>query len=247
MIIRFLITGPLYESLNITKADSNEALGVPLQQIGAVVSVGKGLNESQKEYLNTILPLEAWKESYNPYIVNPVKFNSQFNSDHLRNTRNTFIATWFELLIKNPSTMIEAYLKQASLVWQINTYSDGYTYKYELGVNPIDKGVDLGIYLAHCPSKIKGGLIKMIDITNTKPLEVMWRPALYIVLTLIIFIYNYVRRNHVYNIVLVPTILNTLIVAVAIPAQDFRYLYLNLLILPIAFLFSLIKKPTLRN
>ena len=63
LIVIILIQGPLYNVLNI-KTPSEESLGIPIQQVAYTLSVDGEIKEEDKEFLDHILPIEDWKDSY---------------------------------------------------------------------------------------------------------------------------------------------------------------------------------------
>lgn len=60
------ITGPVYKALNVTPSEKAESIGILLNQMARVAALDGDMTESDKEYLNSILPYESYKTVYTP-------------------------------------------------------------------------------------------------------------------------------------------------------------------------------------
>jgi hypothetical protein len=94
-----------------------ETVGVPLQQMAAVVANGGDMSEDEAEFLDNILSLNQIRESYNPNSVDAIKWNSGFNNEFLSNHKFEFFRTYFSLLRKNFNIYLKAYLQQTFWFW----------------------------------------------------------------------------------------------------------------------------------
>ena len=74
--VYYIIKGPVFEALNITKSSSSEYIGMPLQQIGRMAYKDVKFTKKEKETLNKLMPLKEMKKAYNPIISDGIKFNS---------------------------------------------------------------------------------------------------------------------------------------------------------------------------
>ncbi len=134
-----------------------EKIGIPLQQVSAVVASGGELSEAQREYLYELLPEEEW-QNYAPSCADNIKWNSAFDRDYLNETKEEFMKLWLELLPENIPIYIEAYVMNTYGVWGIETRnSEQYyvkdIYPNELGLyqdSPLPEGIRELIYRFYC-------------------------------------------------------------------------------------------------
>lgn len=110
--------GPVFSALSISQAHFAESVGVPLQQLAATIAAEGEMDESTKELLDNILPLNEWEETYNPAMVNPLKFHEQFNDEYLDTHKMEFLAAWARTLPSNLSTYIRAWVFETYGYWQ---------------------------------------------------------------------------------------------------------------------------------
>ena len=125
---------------NIISNDAvfRESIGVPLAQIGAVLVSDGYISETDREILNTILPLDMWRDGYNFSFVDPIKFNDCFNNQWLNQNKEKFINVWFTMLKDNLGTYVKAYLCHTYGFWNIsplNITSIDYTQSFFRRIN----------------------------------------------------------------------------------------------------------------
>lgn len=94
-----------------------EAVGIPLQQMAAVVANGGKITTEQKEFLNNLMPLKKMAEQYSPETVDAIKWNSMFNRTYLNEHKVQFLVTWFDMLVNNFLIYVKAYLQQTFWFW----------------------------------------------------------------------------------------------------------------------------------
>lgn len=230
LIIYFIITGPIYSLAGVEKTSSTEALGIPMQQIGAVISYNGNLNEEQKVFLNKILDLDIWKEryTYNPYVTDYVKFHEKFDREFLEQHKGEFIKNWIAIVKQNPTLTLKAYLKHTSIVWSIPQLKGAYTNK----VNPaVDKN-DFGLHQSIINNNITylGKQLREFTGKNNLIQVIFWRPALWFYLSILSIAVIAIKYKAKSVVAIAPLFANVGSLMIAIPAQDYRYLYSNFLI-----------------
>lgn len=95
-----------------------EVVGIPLQQIAAVVSEEGNLTKEQEDIIDSIMPLDVIKEKYNPYTVDVLKWDHEnFNTEFLNDHKVEFLKVWFQLLPQHFGTYVKAYLNQTFWFW----------------------------------------------------------------------------------------------------------------------------------
>lgn len=236
IIIHQIITGPVYTKLEVVGSDPQEALSIPTQQIANIVVSGGDMTEAQRAYINRLMPLELWEEKYNPYAVDPIKFSwGDYDRWVIYNDWPGYFKIWGQLVLQNPGLATEAFLKESSLVWQINQPEDGYMNRY---VTNLYHGNEFGLVNKVIEPHITQAAAVYLKVDSAIE-EFIWRPAVYTFLTVLLFYVAYVRNNWRVWLMLLPIALNTAAVMAAIPAQDFRYLYGNALFFYVAIFISL--------
>jgi hypothetical protein len=236
--LHYIVTGPIFHYLKVVPSDPNEALSIPTQQIANVIVNEGEITEEQANYLNKILPLPLWKQYYKPYITDPIKFSEEYNRkaifpDHF----STYLQTWIDICLQNPKLVIEAFFKQTSLVWQMNQPEDGYTATFVTSVSHGDEyGITNKIIFEPLTLLVK----KYLTICDTMLKPLIWRPANYTFLIILFTFVAFLRNDWKSWLLPLTVLFNTGTVLIALPAQDFRYLYSNTLLLYIVFLFTFI-------
>lgn len=127
-----VITGPVYSAMGIVPSEEVESVGIPLAQMARVAALDGDMSESDRSYMNELLPLDRYKEVYHPSIIDPLKWNDDFNSDHLK---DGFWAHWASMLSRNPSIYFEAWELQTFGFWAPNVKgADGLPENFLMGV-----------------------------------------------------------------------------------------------------------------
>ncbi|GEM_PF-2474736 len=96
-----------------------EAVGIPLQQMAAVVASDGEITDEQRDYLSHLMPLDQIKEKYSPGTIDPIKWptDSTFNRGYLQTHKKAFFKTWATMLPANVGIYFKAYLRQTYWFW----------------------------------------------------------------------------------------------------------------------------------
>lgn len=125
------ITGPVYSAMGVVPSEDVESAGIPLAQMARVVALDGDMSESDRSYMNELLPLDRYKEVYHPSFIDPLKWNDDFNSDHLK---DGFWAHWVSMFLRNPSMYFEAWELQTFGFWAPNVKgADGLPENFLMG------------------------------------------------------------------------------------------------------------------
>ena len=231
-----VITGPVFKALDVVPSDPNEALSIPTQQFATIIINDGVLSDEQREYLDSIFPIELWKERFNPYNTNPIKFSwKEYNREIIFDDFKKYLTTWLEVCLQNPKLAIEGFLTHTSLVWQIREpEKPGYTDTF---VTNVYLGNEQGIVNTVINPKFTHGM--RVYLTNTKEVlgSIIWRPATYLFMIILFTFVSYLRNDFKALFVSFPVLLNVASVMAALPAQDFRYLFSNTLMIYLTFIF----------
>lgn len=126
------ITGPVYSAMGVDPSEDVESAGIPLAQMARVVALEGDMSESDRSYMNELLPLDRYGEVYHPSFIDPLKWNDDFNSDHLK---DGFWSHWVSMFLQNPSMYFEAWELQTFGFWAPNVKgADGLPENFLMGV-----------------------------------------------------------------------------------------------------------------
>lgn len=125
------ITGPVYSAMGVVPSEDVESAGIPLAQMARVVALDGDMSEFDRSYMNELLPLDRYREVYHPSFIDPLKWNDDFNADHLK---DGFWAHWVSMFLRNPSMYFEAWELQTFGFWAPNVKgADGLPENFLMG------------------------------------------------------------------------------------------------------------------
>lgn len=116
LLLILLIQGPVYSFLQVS-APFIENIGVPLQQLAAVIYYEGHLDAEQMAYLDSIMPISSWIETYRPCLVDPLKWNSSFDSSIITSDVGRFWKMYFTIGLNNPIIYAKAFLMNNCGFW----------------------------------------------------------------------------------------------------------------------------------
>lgn len=131
ILMVLFIQGPVYNKMGVIQTEIAENLGIPLQQIGAVVAYDGIVTEEQKEIINAIIPYENVKEHYTPTLVDSLKWYAGLDGQYLSEHKFEFFRLWFQLFTQNPVIYVQSYLMATLGFWNIDvSTSDAYVQNF---------------------------------------------------------------------------------------------------------------------
>lgn len=126
-----VITGPVYSAMGVVPSETVESAGIPLAQMARVAALDGDMSESDRSYMNELLPLDRYKEVCRPSLIDPLKWNEDFNAEHLV---DGFWTHWASMLSRNPSIFFEAWELQTFGFWAPNVKgADGLPENFLMG------------------------------------------------------------------------------------------------------------------
>lgn len=82
-----------------------------------VAALNGDMSDSDRTYMDSLLPLEQYKDKYRPTCTDMLKWDPEFNSEPLN---NNFWSHWVSMMIRNPKVYFEAWEMQTFGYWTIN-------------------------------------------------------------------------------------------------------------------------------
>lgn len=137
-----VISGPVYSALHVIPTEKVESLGIPLNQMARVAALNGDMSDSDRTYMDSLLPLEQYKDKYRPTLTDDLKWDPEFNSEPLS---KNFWSHWISMMIRNPKVYFEAWEMQTFGYWTINVpAATQYTANIHTGV-PRNVNLEYGI------------------------------------------------------------------------------------------------------
>ncbi len=233
--VYFIIKGPVYNYFDVKMSSSTEYLAIPLQQIGRMAYKGIDFTEEEEKLINKLIPVDTLRESYNPEIVDSIKFNDEYNAEVFEKNKFEYLKLWASLCFKHFDIATEAYLTSTLGYWYPNI--DYWTVVTKIDKNNIDlKDSSL------LPSSVKN-VTNELATKNVPVLNFFWSIGLGIWLIFISFTVSIKRKNIKSLYIFVPVFGIWLTMMVATPVfAEFRYIYSAFTCLPLLLLASYIVK-----
>lgn len=136
VIVISSVSGELLKPNDVEKL-FQESVGIPLQQVAAVVNKGTELTEEQAEYLFRLLPEEKWNR-YAPCCADNLKWDTDFDGQFLNETKDRFLTVWRELCFDNWKIYAEAYIMNTYGIWGIETRNREQYYQKDIYPNTLN-------------------------------------------------------------------------------------------------------------
>ena len=132
LLVFGIVTGPVYSFGGVASSEASESVGIPLNQMARVVALDGEMAESDREYMNSIYPLEEYKSTYTPCCTDNLKWAPGFNNSALN---EGLWGHWASMLVKNPNVYFQAWELQTYGFWAVNPgKSDLWTWNISSGV-----------------------------------------------------------------------------------------------------------------
>ena len=122
-MIYFLIIGPAYTKLKIIPTEKAESVGICLNQMARVAASPDGvMTEEDLKFMNNLLPLEKYRETYRPCVVDLLKWDQEFDQSFLNSHFSDFLKTYISLGIRNPGKYISGWALMTFGYWAPNRW-----------------------------------------------------------------------------------------------------------------------------
>lgn len=228
ILIILLIQGPGYKICGIDQSGFAESVGIPLQQISYTSIYDGPLQETEREFLEKIIPLQIIEEDYSPVSADNIKFNAEFNTAFFEQNKADFIKMYFKLLPEHFGSYVESYLLSTSGFWKIEEtgwlVGEG-IYENDMGFYTVDylkqyTNIDMKEGMSDRITHMRQSLITNVGI-------MVWLVFLY---TIVCF-----RQRQSWKAYLALPLIGcwlTIMIATPVFAQ-FRYIYYYHIMLPV--------------
>mgnify|MGYP001298345650 CR=1 FL=1 len=185
--------------------------------------------------LNYLYPYLFGEKAYD-WIQGYYFQNIQLSGDWSEISKDSvgFFRLWLRLIKAYPKTAYTASQRLSSIVWYSSNY--GFTTTYILGIYHQDGYANIieSPILPQVKSIIQDSLERLDNIW------LLWRPAWALVLCLVLAYIAVKRKGAKSMFILLPTILNSLGLLIAVPYPDTRFVYINFYTLIVFAIYTLL-------
>jgi hypothetical protein len=237
----FIITVPVYKALDVKPVVEGEKYSVFLKIIDQTLKNGSNISYDQKKYFNSIMSLKEWEKPCSPYCADSIKNAVYIHGSKFLENKNEFYKNFFILVKSNPRVALKAYLNITSMIWSFNR-GKVVIPQSENNMSSI-KQFNLKNENVFYTESYFPNFKKVLDMDIIRK-NILFRPVLstlLLIFSMLILIKNYdFKITIVFSLVFI----NQFFIMFTIPAQDFRYLYINFLTSGIAIVLAFYKKAT---
>lgn len=234
-IFRWMVTGPLYQKLEVEPMTANYQYATTLYHIAAHLEQKSILTDQQSNEINELIPLDDWE--YSPCSIDPIMWNPHLDQAKISNNPLKYLQLAFQLFLQDPIPDLKAVADIGSLVYSVNPQCKPYISPlvYKPTANPPASWIDFTV------DGIKGEqskkpefvapLTKFFDRTFslnslTSLHFLFWCPAIYLIILLLIFLLLLrIEKKWTLILILGPAFIQSLIMLLFNVAQDVRFQY----------------------
>lgn len=210
-----LIKGPLFDRMNVDRADTFFESVFELYHLAAHIDAGTSFSESDRQFLNAIHPLEdGW--NYTCLSVGPLLNSESTNLTVAYTQKSQLRQAFLHSLLANPWVNLSHLLCSSSIVWRIRNPS-------LVPTRFIDRTV--AEQTTRNPAWFEWVYARYGQSLAPQQEWYNWRPAVYLYLFLFGVAVTAIKKGKRYLLLAVPVIGICLPIILANHSLSFRYLY----------------------
>ena len=227
---------------------------VPIQHIGAVIHSGAPYTPQEQAVLERIMPMQVWGKAYLRYSADSLSKTWGYQKDpqllaKIDQNRGDLLRVFLALAARNPRIVLASELDLTSMVWRIippwNAEYRDYRYLFDLtSVTRAGQSVPAAMRQVNQGTALKTWLDNLLtDSTGSLILDLfLWEGGLYLFLSLVFGLYGLTRHGAAFLLLLAPSLANALSLALAMPGDNFRYVYPIVAPTALIALYAVVKK-----
>ena len=116
--VYIVATSLIFPAIGVQPTEKAESIGVPLNQMARVAAIDGKMTDSDREFLNELLPYDEYQSTYTPCCTDAIKCSPNFNGTPLE---EGMWSHWLSMLIQNPKSYLESWVLQTFGFWTVNT------------------------------------------------------------------------------------------------------------------------------
>jgi hypothetical protein len=242
IIIRFLITGPVYDFVGVEKSANKYFMNSYVSYyLGNFISERPDLlTEEQKDLLDIIYPIES-KWNFDRYCQISIVFNPEIK-DEIDMVEYKIL---LNLIMKYPSTFIDMIFDHGTLVWKIKQM-DSYIWLFheplsDVYIYPLEWGPELQMSSFFPKAAEFFGNLLSTGKNDNSVNWLLFRPAINLYFSTFIIFFSVFRNQKITFILLyIPIFVQSVTMLILLTCQDFRYQFpiyvVSLIIFPLIFI-----------
>lgn len=224
--IFIVVKYPVYNFFNISRSESSEYIGIPLQQIGRMAFKNVQFSKNEEKYLNGLIPIYVMRNAYNPQVSDGIKFNSNYNSKYFDNNKVEFFKTYAKLVFKYPAIAVESYF-----VSTVGYYYPNFM-NWSVANNVWEN--DIGIYSEPKAPKFVQNYVTNVESRDLPIISMQWSIGLCFWIILFSAALLLMKTNFKNLIIYVPIFGIWITMMIASPVWgEFRYVFSAFTLLPL--------------
>ena len=130
LFIYGVVTGPIYSCIGVMPSETAESIGIPLNQMARVAALDGDMSESDREYLDSILPFDEYRTTYTPCCTDSLKWAPDFDNSVLK---EGLWGHWLSMFVKNPNVYFQAWELQTYGFWVVNPQNSDWLWFGNIG------------------------------------------------------------------------------------------------------------------
>lgn len=209
---------------------------IPIQHINAVIANGGKVSEEQEEVLKNFAPIKIWKSSYNPYWADTMTkpwgvMHDESVESKIDHYKVELIKVFLDYLKRYPLVIAKSELDLMSLQWKLSTtiqYKNT-VYDYATVSGGSSKGEEFKypFIQVNAASFVRKMLDNYLNYTHTEMLlyTIFWKGGIYLFITIFLLFFSFVQHGKNSLLLFIPSIANIISLFLAMPVQNFRYIY----------------------
>ncbi|MBO5564041.1 MAG: hypothetical protein J5935_00290 [Lachnospiraceae bacterium] len=228
LLCTLLMNTALLRALPVEKADSLEALALPMQQITRTVTTEDTLSTEEQDLVETLVPIEELRSAYDPALADPVKalIRQRGTLPVLEENKSAYFRLWLSLGLRHPGAYLQAFTDLTKGYW--NAGYDNYLWAQGIGANELGLAVT---EKSHIATALKNSYLWLFE--NLAFLKLIKCIGLYF-WTAVFLSGALILRNRREAALILPYLFLFLTLFLATPVNnEFRYIYALPCVLPL--------------
>ena len=235
IFVFYIVKGPIFGLLNISKSSSSEYLAIPMQQIGRMAYKSVEFSEYEKEMIDNIIDVSILSDVYNPINCDNIKFSPYYNISSFDQNKFQYFNLWVNLVLKHPSIAVESYLNSTLGYWYV-----GVEY---WATSSVVSDNNFGVYRASKLNGLLSNYVNGITSRNIPILSLQWSIGLCFILIFMASFILVLKKQFFKLYYFVPILGIWITMMLASPVYaEFRYVYGAFTCLPLFLILPFMKK-----
>lgn len=210
---------------------------VPIQHISAVIHAGGQVTPQEQAILERIAPLDVWGKAYLRYNADSLSKPWGYQKDpqvleKIGQNRDGLLRVFLAQAMRHPRTVLTSELDLTTIVWRITPpnsaeYRD---YRFLFNLSSFEragKSVAPQFVQVNQNTWVKALLDSLLTASTQAPVAdtFLWEGGLALFLSLAFGLYGLSHHGRRFLLVLAPTLANAASLALAMPGDNFRFVY----------------------